>query len=586
MGLFGIFHLHYGAESIIMREFVNCRSPPGIRKTEGTGSPAGIAPGRTALPEILERTETKIMSASREKKNRQVLAGSAWSDPRTAREAQQRKEQKRSSILYGAIAAVFVVVAVITLIWKSNIIQKTATAAVIDGEKYTAADVTFFYQNVYRGFINENYYALALGYMGLDPQAPLAGQTMTEADAAIVGATAGDSWEDYFVGQALEQMAAVQAALADAKANNFVYPDSVQAQYEAQMASLQASAQASGISLTQYLRSSLGGTMTEKIYGEHLLHLLQYSAYEQAYKDGLTYTDEELEAAYKEKQNTYDKADYEYVLVNGTAATTTDADGNTVDPTEEEEEAAKAAAKEIADEIYAAYQEGKDLKTLADDYDNANYTNVEAGTYASSTLMDWVFDGARTSGEDAVLENDSSYYVVVFHNRTRDEYNTVAVRHILATVDESGLDEESETYESELRARKDAAKAKAEELLAKWQSGEATEDAFAALANAESQDGGSNTTGGLYSQFPQGQMVPEFNDWCFDAARKPGDTGIVYGESANYKGYHVMYFVGQDLPYWKVQVSTTLKDAAAAEWSEQFTKDHAIDQGSGIKYVG
>ncbi len=526
------------------------------------------------------------MSASREKKNRQELAGSGWSDPRTAREAQQRKEQKRSSILYGAIAAVFVVVAVITLIWKSNIIQKTATAAVIDGEKYTAADVTFFYQNVYRGFINENYYALALGYMGLDPQAPLAGQTMTEADAAIVGATAGDSWEDYFVGQALEQMAAVQAALADAKANNFVYPDSVQAQYEAQMASLQASAQASGISLTQYLRSSLGGTMTEKIYGEHLLHLLQYSAYEQAYKDGLTYTDEELEAAYKEKQNTYDKADYEYVLVNGTAATTTDADGNTVDPTEEEEEAAKAAAKEIADEIYAAYQEGKDLKTLADDYDNANYTNVEAGTYASSTLMDWVFDGARTSGEDAVLENDSSYYVVVFHNRTRDEYNTVAVRHILATVDESGLDEESETYESELRARKDAAKAKAEELLAKWQSGEATEDAFAALANAESQDGGSNTTGGLYSQFPQGQMVPEFNDWCFDAARKPGDTGIVYGESANYKGYHVMYFVGQDLPYWKVQVSTTLKDAAAAEWSEQFTKDHAIDQGSGIKYVG
>lgn len=569
-----------------MREFVNCRSPPGIRKTEGTGSLAGIAPGRTALPEILERTETKIMSASREKKNRQELAGSGWSDPRTAREAQQRKEQKRSSILYGAIAAVFVVVAVITLVWKSNIIQKTATAAVIDGEKYTAADVTFFYQNVYRGFINENYYALALGYMGLDPQAPLAGQTMTEADAAIVGATAGDSWEDYFVGQALEQMAAVQAALADAKANNFVYPDSVQAQYEAQMASLQASAQASGISLTQYLRSSLGGTMTEKIYGEHLLHLLQYSAYEQAYKDGLTYTDEELEAAYKEKQNTYDKADYEYVLVNGTAATTTDADGNTVDPTEEEEEAAKAAAKEIADEIYAAYQEGKDLKTLADDYDNANYTNVEAGTYASSTLMDWVFDGARTSGEDAVLENDSSYYVVVFHNRTRDEYNTVAVRHILATVDESGLDEESETYESELRARKDAAKAKAEELLAKWQSGEATEDAFAALANAESQDGGSNTTGGLYSQFPQGQMVPEFNDWCFDAARKPGDTGIVYGESANYKGYHVMYFVGQDLPYWKVQVSTTLKDAAAAEWSEQFTKDHAIDQGSGIKYVG
>ena len=35
-------------------------------------------------------------------------------------------------------------------------------------------------------------------------------------------------------------------------------------------------------------------------------------------------------------------------------------------------------------------------------------------------------------------------------------------------------------------------------------------------------------------------MVTNFNDWCFDEVRKPGDTGIV---ESTY-GYHVMYYVG------------------------------------------
>ena len=45
-----------------------------------------------------------------------------------------------------------------------------------------------------------------------------------------------------------------------------------------------------------------------------------------------------------------------------------------------------------------------------------------------------------------------------------------------------------------------------------------------------SADTGSNTNGGLYTEVYQGQMVTEFNDWCFDESRQPGDTGIVYNE--------------------------------------------------------
>ena len=69
------------------------------------------------------------MSASREKKTRQDLSGSGWNDPKTAREAKQRQKEHSTNLLYGTIGVVFLVIAIAAVIWKSNIIPKTATAA-------------------------------------------------------------------------------------------------------------------------------------------------------------------------------------------------------------------------------------------------------------------------------------------------------------------------------------------------------------------------------------------------------------------------------------------------------------------------
>ena len=123
----------------------------------------------------------------------------------------------------------------------------------------------------------------------------------------------------------------------------------------------------------------------------------------------------------------------------------------------------------------------------------------------------------------------------------KEQYPTVAVRHILiqAEADENG------EYTDEA---KEAARAKAEDILREWEAGDKTEESFAALAEQYSEDPGSNTNGGLYDSVMQGQMVEEFDAFCFDENRKSGDTGIVYGESTGYAGYHVMYFVGEGDP--------------------------------------
>ena len=59
-----------------------------------------------------------------------------------------------------------------------------------------------------------------------------------------------------------------------------------------------------------------------------------------------------------------------------------------------------------------------------------------------------------------------------------------------------------------------------------------------------------------------GQMVTEFNDWCFDADRKPGDTGII---ETSY-GVHVMYFDSFGKIYRDALVENALRSADYNAW--------------------
>lgn len=525
------------------------------------------------------------MSASREKKSRQELNNSGWTDPKTAREAQQRKEERRTSILYGIVAVAFVLVTITVIVWKSNIIQKTATAATIDGQKYTSAEVNFHYQNVYRNFINNNYTYLAYGMLSLNTNAPLSSQTLGENDAAMLNLepdAVGQTWRDYFVDQTLDQMAAVQSVLKAAKDEGFAYPASVQENYDANMDSLRSAASASGVSVDRYLQSNLGSTMTEKVYGQRLLATLQYEAYATARQDSLVYSDAELEDAYKADRNTYDRVNYESVTVSGVAASTTDADGNTVEPTEEETAAAMAAAKTKAEEILSACKGGASLESLADPDNGVTYSHPETAAYAGNPILEWAFDNARRSGDTDIVENSSSYTVALFHSKSRFEYNTIDIRHVLIRPEETTLSSEDEGYQADVDAKKADAKTHAEELYAQWQSGPATEETFADLARENSADGNA-AEGGIYTEVYQGQMVQTFNDWCFDASRKPGDSGIV---ETDY-GFHIMYFVGENTPYWKVQVRDNLMNEQMDEWYQSFTENHTIVKNdSGMKFVG
>lgn len=540
------------------------------------------------------------MSASREKQNRQAASGQA--DPKTAREAQQRREEKRTNLLYGVIAAAVLVAVIASFVWRSDFIPKTTTAATIDGEKYTAAEVEYYYQTAYRNFVSNSQYSYFLSYLGLNTNATLKSQSINSTAAAMLGielpdadaegeeadseadplAPTGMTWHDYFLDEALDNMRVIQAALKAAEAEGFQYPAGVQAQYDDNMDALKAVAAASGISVSQYLKGNFGAGVTEKVYGEQLMRVLRYSAYADAYQDSLTYSDSELEDAYGADRNTYDHVSYEVVSFSGAAESTTDDEGNTVEPTEEEAAAALEAAQDLAQTVLDGFQDGGDLEELANENDGT-YSKNENGTYSAGSVMsEWLYDSARKSGDASTLADGTVQYVVVFHDRFRDENPTIDIRHILVSLGTGSIAEGEEGYEDQQAQLKADAHAKAEELLAQWQSGEATEDSFAALALKESADG-SKYDGGLYTEVYQGQMVTEFNDWCFDTARQSGDTGVV---DTQY-GSHVMYFSGVNAARWQTQVAANLRTEAYTAWEEDLVKDVTVQRSeSGLKHIG
>jgi hypothetical protein len=179
----------------------------------------------------------------------------------------------------------------------------------------------------------------------------------------------------------------------------------------------------------------------------------------------------------------------------------------------------------------------------------------------------------------AKTRSDLIVHVGDFCQRGDDNhYKTASVRHILVKA-EAG---EDGTYSDEAKAK---AKARAEEILAEYQAGDKTEESFAALAEQYSEDEGSNTNGGLYENIYKGQMVQEFNDFCF-GGHKSGDTAIVYGESGSYAGYHVVYYVGDGELYSDYIAKTDLQSEAMSDWTNELNEACTVTEGFGFRFVG
>lgn len=518
------------------------------------------------------------MSASTEKKLRQA-ARQAGTDKKTLaleKEAREKAKQKRRWTL--GTVAVFLLIALILLL-NSNVLFKLPALTVGD-ETYSASEMNYYYANQYYYWANQ--YGSYASLFGLDTSSGIKG--LDNQPCAMAGE--GVSWKDYFLENARNELVQEKALRDYAALNGIVLTQEELDAVESNFDGMDEYARAQGYgSADKFFAANYGaGVNTELVRKAYRDSALATKALT-AYSDALEYSPEELKAQYAGYNGERDYFDLAYYYVAGEKTEVTDESGES---TQEVTAEALAAAEKTAKAIQAAYDEGGEEEDFAARLDQAvagqaaGAAATRAGSTQGSSLnaayKDWAMDAGREAGDITVAGDGSGYYVVVFVGREDNDYNLAQVRHIL-------IKAEADADGNYTQEAKDAALARAREILAGYEAGEKTEDSFAALAEQYSEDTGSNTNGGLYDSVVKGQMVAEFDDFCF-ANHKSGDTAIVYGESGSYAGYHVMYYVGQGDNYAQAIARSDLVNQAVTQWLSELSSACTAATGFGMRFVG
>lgn len=496
------------------------------------------------------------MSASTERKNRQ-LAREQGNDKKAIAAKEEAAKKKKSDLRFALAGIGIALLIALTIFLNSNAVY-SFTAFKVGDKSFSSAEANFYYSTQYQNWYNT--YGSYASIFGLDASNGVSGLGQQACPMLENG-----TWKDYFIGYAEDQMVQVKATGDYAAQNGIALDADELAEIDSDIEMFGTYAQLYGFSnVNQFLTANFGSGVNEKVVRNGYADTALAAKVINQVSESFEYSDEQLKAAYAGFEGSRDVFDY----ATFTAENEAQADA-----------VVKAYNKSKADDAYAKFEEAVDSAAASEPSRSSNVT----GTYLSTSYAEWLMDSARKSGDITTIpstaEDDESVSVLLFIGRDMNDYPVAQVRHILVKAEAS----EDGTYTEEAKA---AAKARAEEILAEFNAGDKSEESFAALAEQYSEDGGSNTNGGLYDSITKGQTVEEFDAFCFAADRKPGDTAVVYGESGSYAGYHVMYYVGEGRLNCDILAENELRNNDTNEWLENITSQYTTSTGFGMKFVG
>ena len=472
-------------------------------------------------------------------------------------EEEKKDRQTRTKFILVGILVVVIIALVVFV--NSRLFYNSVTALKVGDTSYSVARMNYEYQKAYMS-IASTYSQYGL----IDTSTSLKEQTcMFDAD--------GGTWDDYLKDYAetnMTQFTALYDAAVDA---GYALTDEESEEIDSSIESYRTYGKSLGYpNLNKFLSAYFGTGNSEKTVRSNMAQELIVSRYQQDLYDSYTYTDDELDAYYTENADSYDRVNVLYTLISATANEDEGID----------EDAAMEAAENTAEEILA--NAGSTEEEFSEAVLSATESEANSTSYTVSTFLSR-YEGDVTKEDIAdgyvfTHSTDSGVYVVYIQSTDDNNYNTVNVRHILIQAVDS--DEDGEYSDEEKQTAYDAVKAIEDE----WLAGDATEDSFAALANEKSEDTGSNTNGGLYENIYKGEMVDEFNDFCF-GDREVGDYAIVYGESSSYCGYHLVYFSGEGQLYTRILAENTMRQNSYSDAVSALAENYTATETSGWRYV-
>ena len=483
------------------------------------------------------------------------------SEQQSAKHAERKETAKILLVVVSIMLAISLVVGVFCFVAykikeSGNYLRDRVTVKSADYEVNNAMMSYFFHDNFYQ---QKQYYDYYSSYFKLDTSKSL---KMQDYSTSM-------TWYDYFIEQASENVKSILVFAQAAKDEGITLDDADNKMIEDQIADIKAAADEAKITPEKYIFNNYGLGVTEQDIRDSLE--LYYTSQKLYYNiiNGIDYTTDEISAYYDEHSSDYMKVNYKSYACKSYNAT---------DATDSEKEAAYDKAESYANEL-AKSTTAKDFDIALKAYllevykdNNVTYTDAEIeetiensltegeAYTANSEYSEWLFNSETKAGDTKIIDNGSGTYTVYLLTEAahREEYTTKNVRHILLSLSDYDTDDEC--------------KAAAEAVLAEYNNGAKTEEAFSDLAVKYSTDTGSVSVGGLYKNILKGEMTAAFDEWCYDDARSVGDVDIV---KTTY-GYHVMYFAGNGLSAWESEVFNDMQDAEYTEISEDYTEKYEV----------
>lgn len=514
------------------------------------------------------RDERKARIAEAAKKNAKNME---------AKNTAKKAANKIVSIILAAVIALGAVALVFN--YYGTVERTVSIGGVGEDQKVTMAEYEYYYMQTYSQFLNlmSQYSSMGMDY-GFDTSLRPSEQTTTTKDAD------GNeiSWEDYLRNTTIDQIKTQKAYYNEAlKAGYGKLTDEEEAAIDKQIDEIRAQANATQTSdgqekpkysLNAYLRMNYGGFMNARFLKKIMKMETITSKYYQEKIEGLEtgYDQADIDSAYNKDKDSYDVVDFRIYQFSKSTLKANEGESDAALKKRQTEADAKvekdandflAAAKDEASFVAKAKEINKDTA----DYDVDAQTKVRSQLKSDITsnfteeMAKWLFDDATANGAVKMFtSSDKKTYSIVVVTSAAHQVETVSVRHILFATTDS---QTGAALKDEEIAQK---KKDAEAALKEFEKGDKTSESFGALATELTEDTGSQSTGGLYENVLPGQMVPEFDEWIFDAARAEGDTAIV---ETDY-GYHVMYFVSKDGKYYDAQIRA---DKATADFETEAT---------------
>lgn len=494
--------------------------------------------------------------------------------------SRQNGSEKSKAKTYWAIGIVAAIVVIILLVYNSGILVKGQTAATVGEENYSVAQVSYYYQTIANNMASQaqQYQAFGIDF-GYDTSLSPSEQYYNEEE--------GVTYADYFLDSALEELQRVTILCQEAEAAGYTLSAEGEEAVASNLNYLTMYSTQNHVSEASYLKMLYGSYMTKSLFTEILTDSVLADEYAAEKAASFTYSDQELESYYEENAGSLDSYSYRFCYLYADTGETTDADGNAVEPTEEEIAAAMDETKANADSLIAQVQAGTPFNTAAQDYldessaesysdPEYNHKTEVLGSALDSTFSQWMMEAGRTSGELTAIEvPNTGYCVVQFLGRDKGEnsYQTMNYRSILVLAETTASEDGTAApTEEQLTAAQEQAQA----LLDQWNDGEATADSFAALAAENSADEAAGETGGLTENANRDSLSADLSAWLFADGRKAGDaTVLAYTDSTGaVTGYQVVYADSFGEIRWKYQAANALRSADYEDWYAQVQESY------------